>query len=412
MREMLRFVTVGHVDHGKSTLIGRLLYDTHSLPPDKVAELRRVSRTSDGEPEFAFVMDHLEEERSQRITIDTAQVFFKTPQRDYTIIDAPGHKQFLKNMITGSTQAEAAVLLVDAQEGLQAQTSRHAFMLSLLGVRQMIVVINKMDLMAYRQERFEQLRAEIMDRLTALGTEVLPDMIIPISARLGDNVARHNEAMPWYTGPTLLEALDQLKQAPAAVSQMLRFPVQDVYEIAGESVVVGQVAVGTMEQGQHIIFQPSGRCAVVKEIKMYNLEKYKATAGESIGVVLEPDESSTSVKRGDIACSPDYGPDINHHLNALVFWMAPEPLRLGETLEVKCATQQIPGQVERITERLNSATLEVISSDATGLHDTEVARLTIKLAHPMATDPFDKTPQMGRFVLMRHNETVAGGIVT
>ncbi|NQV33110.1 MAG: 50S ribosome-binding GTPase [Phycisphaeraceae bacterium] len=411
MRETLKFVTVGHVDHGKSTLIGRLLYDTQSLPPDKIEELRKQSQTLEGEPEFAFVMDHLEEERRQHITIDTAQIFFKTPRRDYTIIDAPGHKQFLKNMITGSTQAEAAVLLLDAQEGLQEQTGRHAFMLNLLGVKQTIVVINKMDLVAYRQERFEQLKAEIMDHLAALGTEVASDMIIPISARLGDNVARRSDALPWYTGSTLLEALDRLKQAPDAVNHVLRLPVQDVYEIAGASVAVGQVAVGTIEQGQHIILQPSGQCAVVKEIKQYNQEKHRAIAGESIGVLLEQGETDISVKRGDIVCALNDGPDISHRLDAVVFWMDPEPLGLGETLEVKCATQQGQGQVSRIKERLNSATLEVLSEEATELCETEVACLTIKLAHPMATDPFEETPEMGRFVLMRHMKTVAGGIV-
>ena len=249
MREMLRFVTVGHVDHGKSTLIGRLLYDTNSLPPDKIEALRHLGQTSDGQPEFAFVMDHLEEERKQHITIDTAQVFFKTARRDYTIIDAPGHKQFLKNMITGSTQAEAAVLLVDAQEGLQEQTRRHAFMLSLLGVTQTIVVINKMDLVAYAQARFEALKTQITDQLKALGTKVAPEMVIPISARLGDNVAQSGNSLPWYSGLTLLQALDELKQRAQTTQHMLRFPVQDIYEIQGEHVAVGRVEVGTIEQG-------------------------------------------------------------------------------------------------------------------------------------------------------------------
>lgn len=408
---MLRFVTVGHVDHGKSTLIGRLLYDTNSLPPDKIEALRHLGQTSDGQPEFAFVMDHLEEERKQHITIDTAQVFFKTARRDYTIIDAPGHKQFLKNMITGSTQAEAAVLLVDAQEGLQEQTRRHAFMLSLLGVTQTIVVINKMDLVAYAQARFEALKTQITDQLKALGTKVAPEMVIPISARLGDNVAQSGNSLPWYSGLTLLQALDELKQRAQTTQHMLRFPVQDIYEIQGEHVAVGRVEVGTIEQGQTIVFQPSGQEAVVKDIKKYDQDRHRAEAGESIGLLLEGEDSMGSVKRGHIACSLEHGPNISARLDVVVFWMDPSPLTLGETLDVKCATQQIRGQVQAIRERLDSSTLEILAQEAAELCDTEVAQLTIQLESPMATDAFEKTPEMGRFVLMRDKKTVAGGIV-
>lgn len=411
MRDMLRFVTVGHVDHGKSTLIGRLLYDTQSLPPDKIEALRQLGKTSDGQPEFAFVMDHLEEERKQHITIDTAQVFFKTDGRDYTIIDAPGHKQFLKNMITGSTQAEAAVLLIDAQEGLQEQTHRHAFMLNLLGVRQTLVVINKMDLVAYDEARFEQLKTEITQQLKTLGTNVAPERVIPISARLGDNVARRTDRLPWYAGSTLLQALDELQPAEPPAQHSVRFPVQDIYQIEDGPIAVGQMVVGTLEQGQSVLFQPSGRQAVVKTIKKYDQDCPQATAGESIGILLENDEVTKSLERGQIACSVDAEPDIRPQLDAAVFWMDTEPLSLGETLEVKCATQQIQGKVEAIRERLDSSTLEVISDEATELCDTEVARLSIKLTAPMVTDPFDKIPEMGRFVLMRNKRTVAGGIV-
>jgi len=411
MRENLKFVTVGHVDHGKSTLIGRLLYDTHSLPPDKMEEVRRASEESEGIPEFAFVMDHLEEERTNRITIDTAQIFFKTAKRDYTIIDAPGHKQFLKNMITGSTQAEAALLLVDAVEGLREQTHRHAYMLGLLGIRQIIVVINKMDLVDYSQEHFEQLSGKVTARLREFGTEVPPEMIIPIAARLGHNVANRSDKLSWYKGMTLLEALDQLQSCGTAENGALRFPVQDIYDIDGQKVLVGRVACGTIEAGQEVIFHPSGKSAVIAEIKKWGQQPQRAVAGESIGLVLKEDWALKALKRGEVACPVDSSLNVSSTVVATVFWMSGEPLRKDEALDFKCATQQVTCKVKKISDRINSSSLELIASDASELRETEVAKLTLKMNSCVSTDPFEQIAEMGRFVLMRDNDTVAGGVV-
>jgi len=411
MREDLRFVAVGHVDHGKSTLIGRLLYDTGSLPPDKMDEVRKVSEDADGVPEFAFVMDHLEEERRNRVTIDTAQIFFKTAKRDYTIIDAPGHKQFLKNMITGSTQAEAALLIIDAQEGLREQTHRHAYILSLLGVKQIMVVINKMDLVRYSQQRFDQLKAKITARLAEFDMQVVPDMVIPISARLGDNVAHRSDNLTWYEGLTLLQALDRLQPAPSAEENVLRFPVQDIYDIDGEKVLVGRVASGTISSGQEIIFHPSGKSAIVSYIKKFNDQCEKAVAGESIGLVLKDSSVLRSLKRGEVACPVDNSPHISNSIAAAVFWMDGQALQKGETLDFKCATQQVQCKVKKISNRLNSSSLQIIAEDADELRVTEVARLTLKMSDYICTDPFGSVAEMGRFVLMRENDTVAGGIL-
>lgn len=411
MRENLKFVAVGHVDHGKSTLIGRLLYDTNSLPPDKMEEVRRESDKAEGVPEFAFVMDHLEEERTNRITIDTAQIFFKTANRDYTIIDAPGHKQFLKNMITGSTQAEAALLLVDAVEGLREQTHRHAFMLGLLGIRQIIVVINKMDLVGYSRDHFEQLSGKVTARLREFGTEVRPEMVIPISARLGHNVASRSDKLSWYNGMTLLEALDQLKSSETVEDSVLRFPVQDIYDVDGQKVLVGRVASGTIKAGQEVIFHPSGKSAVIAEIKKLGEQPQQAVAGESIGLVLKDGGAMKALKRGEVACPVDSSPNVSNTVVATVFWMNGQPLKKGQTLDFKCATQQVSCKVRKISDRINSSSLDLIASDADELRDTEVAKLTLKMDNYVSTDAFDQIAEMGRFVLMRDNDTVAGGVV-
>ena len=411
MRENLKFVAVGHVDHGKSTMIGRLLYDTESLPPDKMEEVRRMSEESNGQPEFAFVMDHLEEERQNRITIDTAQTFFKTDKRDYTIIDAPGHKQFLKNMITGSTQAEAALLLIDAEEGLREQTHRHAYMLSLLGIKQLMVVINKMDLVEYSQQRFDELKEQITKRLGEFGMTIAPEMIIPISAQLGNNVAVKGDKMSWFAGMTMLEALDKLECAVPLDDAMLRFPVQDIYDVDGEKVLVGRVASGRVKAGQEIIFHPCGKSATIDKIKKFGEEPTEAAAGESIGITLKTQGALKAVKRGEIACDVEPSPMVSSTVEALVFWMSGMPLRLKDKVEFKCATQQAVCQVVRIDNRINSSSLEQIEGESSELRETEVARLTLKMEGYVATDNFDLIPETGRFVLMRDTDTVAGGVV-
>ncbi len=410
MRDHLKFVAVGHVDHGKSTLIGRLLYDTNSLPPDKMDEVRMASEENDGVPEFAFVMDHLEEERRNRVTIDTAQIFFKTAKREYVIIDAPGHKQFLKNMITGSTQAEAALLLVAAEEGLQEQTHRHAYMLSLLGIRQLLIVINKMDLVNYDQQRFEQIKKDITKRLEEFGMEP-PLMTIPIVSTLGENVARRSDKMDWYDGMTLLEGLDQLQPAPSAQNGRLRFPVQDIYELEGEKVLVGRLASGTLRNGQDIMFHPLGKTATVDYIKVFGASKDQAIAGESIGIVLKNKNAMQGLARGEVACDLSPSPHVHNTIVATVFWMNGEPLRKDETIDLKCATRQVSCKVKKITDRMNSSTLEIIATDAKDLHDTEVAKLTLKADGYVCMDPFESVAETGRFVLMRDNDTVAGGIL-
>ena len=225
----LNFVIVGHVDHGKSTLIGRLLYDTDSLPSDKIEEIKKTSEGLGRKTEFAYLLDHLEEERQQGLTIDTTQVFFKTDKRCYVIIDAPGHVEFVKNMVTGASQAEAAILIIDVKEGIKEQTKRHAYILSLLGLNQVVVILNKMDLVDFSEGRFNEVKKGAQEFLNSINMD--PLFYIPICAIKGDNIARRSERMNWYNGPTLLESLDTLKSRESAENKPLIFPIQDAYKI-------------------------------------------------------------------------------------------------------------------------------------------------------------------------------------
>ena len=403
----LKFVMVGHVDHGKSTLIGRLLYDTESLPPDKLEEIKIASQEQGRDVEFAYVMDHLEEERSRNITIDTAQTFFRTPRREYVIIDAPGHKEFLKNMITGASQAEAAVLIVDAAEGVREQTQRHAFMLDMLGLEQLIVVVNKMDSIKFSQERFNSVRNNLVNFLSKVHLQ--PKYVIPISAKKGDNVSNRSKNMDWYDGVTFLEALDSFINLPSSGKKPMRFPVQLVREIGGESVIMGRVEAGILQKDQEVVFLPAGAKATVKTIKEFGKEgKETAEAGESTGIVINSDYIP---QRGDVAAYPGEEPPVTDRFKASVFWMSPVPFSINEAILLRVATEEVPCRVEKILERVDSSTLEVLEEDASVINDTEVGEVIIKTDRPLVVESFYKTRELGRFVLVRANDVVAGGII-
>lgn len=404
----LRFVMVGHVDHGKSTLIGRLLYDTQSLPPDKLEEIKIASEEQGKDVEFAYVMDHLEEERSRNITIDTAQTFFRTPEREYVIIDAPGHKEFLKNMITGASQAEAAVLIVDAAEGVREQTQRHAFMIDMLGLEQLIVVVNKMDLINFSEEKFISVKKNLENFLRKVNLQ--PKYVIPISAKRGDNVSNRSENMSWYDGVTFLEALDSFVNLPSALEKPMRLPVQLIHEIAGERVVMGRVEGGILEKGKGVVVLPAGEKALVDKIMEFEGEgKDSVSAGESTGIVIS--NSLISPKRGDVIAYPGEEPRITDRFKASLFWMSPVPFNIEENILLRIATGEIVCRVEEITERINSSTLEVLEEKASILNDTEAGEVIIHTAGPVVVESFYETKELGRFVLVRGNDVVAGGII-
>ncbi len=405
-QESLNIVIVGHVDHGKSTLIGRLFFDTDSLPPEKLEEIARISRELGHDVEFAFLMDHLQEERDQGITIDTAQTFFKTDKRHYVIIDAPGHRAFLKNMITGATQAEAALLVVDAEEGVREQTRRHSYLLSLLGLRQLVVAVNKMDRVDFSEEIFLGVADELNEFLKNINAESV--FLIPISAKLGDNVAKPSTTMPWYSGPTVIEALDRFELIEKTL-RPLRFPVQDVYVSQGKTIVAGRVESGTIAAGQELFVLPNNERVRVTSVEKFLEKPRLLETGESGGLTLSGGSASS---RGQLLVDPSNAPSIRTTIPANVFWMSRTPLTVGETLTFRCTTQETPCRVTIISRRLNSSTLEVLERDATALQDTEVGELLVETESPVVVEEHTFIPELGRFVLERGSNVVAGGIVT
>src|SRR3990167_1048394 len=266
----LNIVIVGHVDHGKSTLLGRLYADTGSLPDGKLEKVQAICRQQGKEFEYAFLFDAFLEEQEQGITIDTARTFFIWKGRQYIIIDAPGHKEFLKNMISGAARAEAALLLIDALEGVQEQSKKHGYLLSLLGVGQVAVIVNKMDLVGYRQDVYEAIEKEYRAYLERL--QVTPERFVPVSARLGGNVASPSEHMPWYSGPTVLETLSLFRKETSNELSPLRFPVQDVYKFDARRIIAGRIASGTLRIGDRLVFSPSNKSAIIKSIEQFKVD--------------------------------------------------------------------------------------------------------------------------------------------
>jgi len=392
--DALSLVIVGHVDHGKSTLIGRLLYDTDSLPPDKIEEVKNL-------------LDHLEEERKQGITIDTTQVFFKTSKRQYVIIDAPGHVEFVKNMITGASQAEAAVLIVDVAEGVMEQTRRHSYMLSLLGLEQIIVVLNKMDMVDFSQDHFNTIKHQTLDWLKTIDIEAT--LCVPISAIEGDNIAAKSDNMKWYTGPTFLESMDTLQNKQSQENNSLFFPIQDVYKIEDKRINAGRVESGVIEEGAEIKIMPGGQVTRINTIEKFLEQPHKAVAGECIGLTTT---DSVFVERGNVLCSPGSEPMLTDRIFANIFWMAKQDLKKGQKLTIRCSTQETSCRIESIKKRIDSSTLEVIAEDADAIGNLDVAEVVIKTKKPLAITSFNDVQELGRFVLVQDENIYAGGIVT
>jgi len=405
--DVLSFVIVGHVDHGKSTLIGRLLYDTDSLPPDKIEDVRKASASRGKQTEFAYLLDHLEEEREQGITIDTTQVFFKTNKRHYVIIDAPGHVEFVKNMITGASQAEAAVLIIDIAEGVKEQTKRHSYMLSLLGLHQVVVVLNKMDLVDFSQERFNAVRENAKEWLSSIN--IKPILYMPISAINGDNIAAKSGKMPWYTGSTFLESLDLLKNTQSPEGKALIFPVQDVYKVEGSRITAGRIEAGVLQTKQLIKVLPGGQTTRVKSIEKFPSQADTAVAGESIGITTE---EPLFLNRGDVICTPGSEPTLTDIFDATIFWMSKSEFKKDKKITIRCATQETVAKVERIEKRIDSSTLDIIEQDADTLKNLEVGQVKIKTKNPVVVKSFNDVKELGRFVFVEGDSICAGGIIT
>ena len=405
---LLRLVIVGHVDHGKSTLVGRLLSDTGTLPEGKLDFIRDICKQQGKEFEYAFLLDALEEEQEQGITIDTSQIFFSTAQRKYVIIDAPGHKEFLKNMVTGAADAEAALLMIDANEGVQEQSRRHGYILKLLGLTQVAVVINKMDLVDYDEKVYSKIRTEYTAFLDSLGIEARE--FIPVSAKLGVNIAALKDEMPWYKGPTVLNMVDQFEKKPPPDHLPFRFPVQDVYKFDERRIIAGRVESGKLKSGDRVIFSPSNKQAEVKSIEAWSVPEQPnvATSSESIGFTLD---EQIFVERGDVCSLMDQLPIVSTTFDANVFWMGKRNLEKGRKFTLKLNTQEVECEVVDFKKAIDASTLETLTNQDY-IAKNDVAELTLKTRTPVAFDLFGSIATTGRFVLVDEFDVCGGGIIT
>ncbi|MFT5206804.1 MAG: sulfate adenylyltransferase large subunit [Candidatus Omnitrophota bacterium] len=404
----LRIVFVGHVDHGKSTLVGRLMHETDSILPQKMEYVKKLCEDRGTKFEYAFLLDALEEEQDQGVTIDVSQVFFKTKTRDYCVIDAPGHKEFLKNMISGASSADAALLMVDAEEGLREQSKRHATILKLLGVKSIVIVVNKMDLVGYKQEVYDQIRTEYEAYLKSLNLKVVD--FVPISAYVGDNVVLKTSQMPWYTGKTLIELLDGLEHHQTAIDKALRFPLQDVYRWDKQRIFAGRLEAGQFNVGDELLFLPSKKTAKVQSIEKWNADKTTtAVAGESIGIVLE---DQIFAERGEVLCHKASQPNVAKEFKANIFWMGEQHLEKGKTYVVKLTTQDATCQVKEVIRVINSSTLDEVSVEHHEVAKNEVAEIILEFKKDIAFDYFEEIQETGRFVIVDNHLVVGGGIIT
>lgn len=398
---------VGHVDHGKSTLVGRLLHETGSLPDGKVEAVRAMSEKRGMPFEWAFVTDALKAERDQGITIDVSHIRLRTQQRPYVLVDAPGHREFLKNMISGAAASSAALLVIDAAEGVKEQSRRHGYLLHLLGLNQVVVALNKMDLVGFDQQRFQEVEREFRAYLSDLG--VAPLAMIPVSARHGDNLTAPSDNMAWYKGPTVAEALDRLVPPSPPRDLPLRLPVQDVYKFDDRRIIAGRIECGALRAGDTVMFSPSNKTAVVKSLESWNAHEpvYAGHAGQSVGLTLD---DQLFVERGEVISHVADPPVETTVFRGRIFWLADRPLSPGDSLTLKLHTLDTPVVVEAIERVIDTGDLS--HAAASTVHKHDVAEVVLRARRMLALDPYDDVPRLGRFVLVDRYDVAGGGIIS
>ncbi|MEG6584691.1 sulfate adenylyltransferase subunit 1 [Dendrosporobacter sp. 1207_IL3150] len=407
-REVLNIVVVGHVDHGKSTVIGRLLYDTKSLPEGAIDRVKRISKEKGKPFEYAYLLDAFEEEQKQGITIDTTQLQFRTDKRDYVIIDAPGHKEFLKNMISGAASAEAALLIIDANEGIQEQSKRHGYILSLLGIQKAYVLVNKMDLIDYSEDKFNEIRNDMNEFLNNLN--VFPLKYIPISAFFGENMIVKSDKMPWYKGEPVLTAIDLFEKEKGLEGRALRFPIQDVYKFDNRRIIAGRIETGTLKKGDEVLISPSNKTTKVKSIE-YWADKDQTDsvyAGMSVGITVEDEFFN---QRGEFIVHPTAAPLVSDTFKANLFWMGKKELVKNKEYKLKLVTQEVECEIHAISKVIDATNLETVEN-ASQVKTNDVAEVIIKTKRPISFDEFKNNQVTGRFVLVDGYDVSGGGIVS
>lgn len=406
----INLVVVGHKDHGKSTLIGRLLYDSKAIPEQKLQEIRdELEKSGKKEFEFAFILDSLEEERTGGLTIDIMQTPFKSGKYFYTIIDCPGHEEFIRKMLTGASQADAAILVVSAKEGIEPQTKEHLFLIKTLGINQLTVAVNKMDMIGFSEGSFREFSENLGKILSSLGYSNSP--IIPVSAFYGDNVTAKSSKMPWYEGGALLETLDSTVKPPQPLSEKpLRSIVQDVYESETGKTVVCRVETGTLKTGQPVIVMPIMEEGIVEKIESFGKEAEEAFPGDSVGIVLR---GIGNARRGYILVGTGEKERIRQtdEFVAQLIIFSDFALKVADTTTIRVGTAEVKCRVERILEKIDPVNLTVKEEKPESLQNGEVGRILFRALEPLYVEEYHVTPQLGRFVVIGKRGAAAAGIV-
>jgi elongation factor 1-alpha len=408
----LNLVTVGHVDHGKSTLVGRILYDTGAIKEEDMRKLKELATELKKETfEFAFVMDKLKEERERGVTIDVMHQRFDTPKYYFTIIDAPGHRDFVKNMITGASQADAALLVCSAKEGIQEQTKEHVFLIKVLGVAQIIVAINKMDAVNYDQAKYNSTKTELEKLLKSVGYDTSKILFVPTSGYVGDNVVKRSSKMTWYTGPTLVEAFDTLHLPSQPVDKPLRLPVQDVYTITGIGTVpVGRVETGVMKTGDMVIFEPAGVKGEVKSIEMHHEQIPEAKPGDNVGFCVRG-VNKTDIKRGDVVGHATNPPKVAKEFTAQIIVLHhPNVITKGYTPVFHCHTSQVACKVTEIVKKIDPKSGATLQENPDFIKTGDAAIIKCVPSKPFVIETSKDFPELARFAVRDMGQTIAAGV--
>jgi len=411
----INIITAGHVDSGKSTTVGRILYDTGAIREEEMRKLKDVAKEFKKETfEFAFVMDTVKEERARGVTIDIMHKPFETNRWFFTVIDCPGHRDFVKNMITGASQADAAIFVVSAKpgEGVQDQTKEHAFLMKVLGVPQVIVILNKIDAANYDEKRYNEVKADVEKLLKGIGYKTDEIPFIPISAYVGDNVVKKSDKTPWYKGLTLIETLDSfIKEPEKPIDKPLRLPIQDAYAITGVGTVpVGRIETGVLKAGDTVIFEPSGVKGEVKSIEMHHQNAPQAGPGDNIGFNVRG-VSKEQVRRGDVAGHPNNPPSVVKEFTAQIIVLNhPTVLTAGYTPVFHCHTSSTACTIEEIIAKIDPKTGAVVQEKPDFIKTGDAARIKVKPLKPMVIEKQSEFPELARFAIRDMGMTVAAGI--
>lgn len=407
MSQEIKIVVAGHVDHGKSTLVGRLLCDTGQVQADRKKKVERKCKKDGKRFEFAFLLDAFEEEQDQGVTIDATEIRWEFGGRSFLLIDTPGHKEFSKNMVTGASRADAAILLIDASEGIREQFRRHGHILAMLGIKHIIVAVNKMDLAECSARKFAALKTEATAFLAGVG--IPPAAVIPVSAVHGDNLLKKSRKMPWYAGKTLAGALLDIRVTRNAGSEPLRFSVQDIYKFDDKRIYAGRVESGIIRKGETVKFLPSGQTARVRTIERWREPGAKsAKHGDCVGITLS---DQLFVERGEVAVGQAHAPEVADTVRANIFWMGDRPLKAGREYRLRLAAQEAGCRLVSVENVIDAETFEKVDASGDEIARNNMGDVTLQLDKPLVHDAFAKAPAMGRFVLADDGRVAGGGII-